>query len=211
MNFNIDVRNVGSTLQLIETNGTQVVKAVIRAMNRSLTSGNALMARRVAEDIHIKVSDVKKHIIMRRAAYARPHAELATRKLNRFPLFYLNASGPMPSGGKGRGVSYSGLNGLRKRIPNAFITQVKYYAKGEDEKLHTGVFVRAGRAGSRTGRIVGMRKSPKGWSLNLPIQQLYGPSLGHVFAKYRPEVGGHMQEQFDLALEHELSRTDANA
>src|SRR5690348_11331324 len=58
-----------------------------------------------------------------------------------------------------RGVSYR-LGGASSRIPNAFLATM---ATG-----HTGVFRRVGKK-------------------RLPIKELFGPSLGHVFAKYRAE------------------------
>jgi hypothetical protein len=75
-----------------------------------------------------------------------------------------------------RGVSYR-LRGGRGRHPNAFIRRMT--------SGHEGVFVRTGRA-------------------RLPIRELFGPSLGHVFAKYRPAGIARMREAFATNFAHEM-------
>jgi hypothetical protein len=74
-------------------------------------------------------------------------------------------------------VSYR-LRGSRGRIPSAFIATM---ASG-----HTGVFA---------------RKTKK----RLPIQELFGPSLGRVFAKYRPQGVARVLETFQKNFDHELA------
>ena len=76
----------------------------------------------------------------------------------------------------GRGVSYR-LKGGRGRHPNAFIAAMR--------SGHRGVFVR-------------------GTTRGLPIKELFGPSLGHVFQKYRPEGEARVEEVFRTTLDHEL-------
>lgn len=75
-----------------------------------------------------------------------------------------------------RGVSYK-LAGSRGFIPSAFIATM---GSG-----HTGVFVRAGRK-------------------RLPIDERFGPSIGHVFAKYQAAGLARAQEMMAKNLEHEL-------
>jgi hypothetical protein len=51
---------------------------------------------------------------------------------------------------------------------------------------HVGVFKRVGKT-------------------RLPIKQRFGPSIGHVFAKFRPEAKAQILEVFEKNLGHELS------
>lgn len=185
----------------LDATPTQVVKATIRAMNKALASGYTEMGRLVAQDAGIKVGDVKKHLIQRKAAYANPRAELATRALKRMPLIMFNARQT------NRGVTYGFGGGVRRLFPGAFITHVS--TGHELTSSHEGVFTRV-RPSARmsAGRATAHTTSR---SFNLPIKQRYGASIGHIFDKFRPKVVAHMQGTFTAALEHELQRTDANA
>lgn len=78
--------------------------------------------------------------------------------------------------GRRGGVRYK-IGGESKTIREAFIRTMK--------SGHQGVFVRRG-------------------AKRLPIQELYGPSLGHVFAKYRPDAIARLQEAFTDNFGHEL-------
>ncbi len=75
-----------------------------------------------------------------------------------------------------RGVSYR-AGSKRKKLAGAFIATMP--------AGHTGVFKRKG-----AGR--------------LPITELRGPSIGHVFLKYSDEALARAQEQFPKDLAHEL-------
>jgi hypothetical protein len=77
-----------------------------------------------------------------------------------------------------RGVTYA-LTGSRNRISNAFLATMK--------SGHQGVFA---------------RKTPK----RLPIVERFGPSLGHVFAKYQPMGLARTKDAFDTAFAHEWER-----
>lgn len=84
-----------------------------------------------------------------------------------------------------RGVTYK-LQGGRSRIENAFIATM---GSG-----HVGVFARASKA-------------------RLPIKELFGPSLGHVFGKFRPMGIARVDEVLMTNLDHELdfASKEANA
>jgi hypothetical protein len=150
-------------------------RAMVRAMNRAMASARTVMVRAVAADTGLTATAVRSAMTLREATFDRPEARLATT-MKRIPLIDFRARGPEPSRGKGRGVSYRLPHG-RGRHPNAFIATMK--------SGHRGVFVRRGK-----GR--------------LPIQELFGPSLGHVFAKYRPQGMQKLQEAFDSNFDHEL-------
>ncbi len=83
--------------------------------------------------------------------------------------------------GTKKGVTYK-LRGGRGRAPHGFIIQ-----------RWKGVFERAPGAGRG------------------PVQQLHGPSVGHVFAKHAPAGLARAQEQFTKSLDHELSRIGGGA
>jgi copper oxidase (laccase) domain-containing protein len=85
-------------------------------------------------------------------------------------------------------VTY-GLPGGRSRVSNAFIATM--------HSGYRGVFARVPGAG---------RRGPKPDRSQLPIVELYGPSIGHVFKKYRPAGLARTREAFETAFEHELNR-----
>lgn len=190
----------------LDATPTDVVKATVRALNRALSMGATQIARLVSTDTGIKVSDVKKRIYTVEASYERPDGKVATRSLKRIPLMAFQAKGVEPSRGIGRPVTAK-VDGARKAYVGSFLANVQYFSNtdfGREYGLHKGVFVR------ESGAKGGKRQSPKGWSKNLPIRQLYGPSLGRVFAKYRPQVVAFMGEKFSAEIERQLQRTDAN-
>lgn len=168
-------------------------RAIVRALNRGIQAGETLMAREVARDVGMKVSDAKAAMRRQDASLSTPVAVLAAN-LKRIPLIKLGARGPQPSRGRGRGVTYN-LPGGRGRIEEAFIARVRGSNRDGSSGNHLGVFVRAAAS---------TRKSRGAWSKNLPIKQKFGPSLGHVFAKYRAQGQARAIEAFETTLDHEL-------
>ena len=150
--------------------------ATMRALNRALTTGTATLSRLIAADMGLKVSDVKAAIKSRAATTVTLEVRLAA-SLRRLPLVQFNAKGPMPSRGRGRGVTYRIGSQGRTRAEHAFLARM---ASG-----HVGVYKRTG-----PGR--------------LPIVQLYGPSIGHVFTKHQQAGVDAMRESFNKNLAHEL-------
>lgn len=153
----------------------RATRATVRAMNRAIGSGRTLMVQRIAGDTGLKSGDVRKAMTLRNATAQRLEARLGVG-LKRMPLIAFNARGPEPSRGKGRGVSYR-LKGGAGRIPNAFIATMR--------SGHRGVFARSGTA-------------------RLPIRELFGPSLGHVFGKYRPDGIARAREAFVTNFRSEM-------
>lgn len=153
----------------------KATRAIVRAMNRAVTSGRTLLVQRLAADTGLKSGDIKKAMTVHEASSQRLEARLGIG-LKRIPLISFNARGPEPSRGRGRGVSYR-LRGGAGRISNAFIATMR--------SGHRGVFVRGAK-----GR--------------LPIGERFGPSLGHVFAKYRPEGIARLKEAFATNFAHEM-------
>lgn len=184
----IELKGADEAAELVSGYGATNFRAAVLAMNRALKSGRTEMARQIAADTGLKVGDVRDRMPISLATYTRALAQFGSG-LKRMPLFYFKAKGPEPSKGKGRGVSYNLLGG-KNRIPNAFIATMS--------SGHKGVFVRASGGSAK--------KSAGAWSKNLPIQELFGPSLGHVFAKFRPAATARISQAFDAAFEHELER-----
>lgn len=147
--------------------------AIARALNRANLAARTRMTQLIAGDTRMKSADIKEALLMRDATPVSLKTELvATRK--RIRLINLDARGPEPSRGRGRGVTARTRTG---RYPNAFIATMP--------SGHRGVFTRTGR-----GR--------------LPIAELHGPSLGHVFEKFAGQVMTHGLESLAKNLRSEL-------
>lgn len=165
-------------IQAMKTAPQRTARGTARALNRALTTGRALMAREIAKDLGLKSADAKDAISTEEARPDKLQVRMAA-SLQRIPLIKFGASGPEPSLGKGRGVSYKIGVRPRSRIANAFIATMK--------SGHRGVFTRAGKA-------------------RLPLaKEKAGPSIGHVFGQKRPEVVTAMQAAFEARLDHELA------
>ena len=175
--MDLEVRNTDVVTADLAGVSAKAMRGAIRAMNRAIASGRTAMTRDIARDTGLKVGDVKQALPIREASLTQAEAAFGAG-LKRMPLIHFKARGPEPSRGKGRGVTYA-LTGSRNRVPNAFIATMT--------SGHRGVFKRIG-------------------TKRLPIVELYGPSLGHVFAKYRPAGLARTREAFDTAFAHEWER-----
>jgi hypothetical protein len=135
--------------------GSTMPRVITQALNRTIRGVKTVMKREVSKDIGIKVGVVAEGMKITKANVGRPQATLTVRG-KRIPLIKLGAKGKEPSRGKGRGVTYR-LGGKRRRIPSAFIATMP--------SGHRGVFKRVRR-------------------MRLPITELHGPSIVHVFQKH---------------------------
>lgn len=179
----IEVQGVNLVADEFERYPRRAQQIIVRALQRGGDAADTLMSRAVAADMGIKVSVVKEALRRRKPSIASPEYRLAAG-FKRIALYDFSASPKEPpSRGRGRGVSYRmGKGNPRSRIANAFIARLK--------SGHVGVFARIGKA-------------------RLPIRELRGPSLGHVFAKYRAEALARGLDVFETTLNHELERADA--
>lgn len=150
--------------------------AIARALNRSITSGKTVMVRAIAADLRMKQSDVRDNIGTNLATAERHVAQL-TASPKRIPIIDFGAKGPEPSRGKGRGVTARIGGAAKGRYPNAFITTM--------QSGHRGVFQRKGKT-------------------RLPIYELFGPSIAHVFEAHVSEGLAKAQEVLAKNLAHEL-------
>lgn len=167
---------------------------IARALKRTGTSGRATLARLVGKDTGLGVETVKKEITTS-LSLEEGTVRLITAG-TRIPLIRFGARGPQPTKGrKGSGVSAIRF-GQRHRYEGAFLATVKGpLPSGVVSPGHFGVFRRA--------RTV-TRKSVGAWGFNLPIRQLYGPSIAHVFGKFLPEAAEQGMQTLGKNLEHEL-------
>jgi hypothetical protein len=158
---------------------------IARALKRTGISERVQLARDVSKDIGLGVEAVKREISTR-VDVDGGSVTIATAGF-RIPLIRFKARGPQPSKGrKGSGVSALRF-GTRQKYEGAFIATVG----GQ----HTGVFRRVG---------ISTRKSVGAWSKNLPIKQLYGPSIATVFGKHLPAAVDRGVEVLGKNLQHEL-------
>jgi hypothetical protein len=149
--------------------------AFVRALNRSIVSAQVEMARATADDLGLKVGDVRDQLRIINATPDKLTATI-TATTQRLPLIAFNARGPEPSRGKGQGVRVR-LPGGAGQYPHAFIATM---GSG-----HRGVFQRKGK-----GR--------------LPVRELRGPSIQHVAVKHTAEALARGQDQLIKNLQSEL-------
>lgn len=159
----------------------QAPSLIAHAINRSAASGVLVMTRAVASDMRLKVGAVKAATRLDPATTTRLVARVYAGA-KRIPLIEFGARGPMPSRGKGRGVT---ARTPTRRYPSAFLAKV---GRGG----HLGVFARHGKGRSRAGL-----PSP---SPALPIHELKGPSIAHVFTKHVAAGIARFREQLPKNL-----------
>lgn len=166
--------NAAEALRALQAQPAKVSRAMVRALNRAGTSGRAEMARRVAKDMGVRVSDAKEAVLLESATATRLAVRLKASKKRR-PLFDFHARQVAS------GVSFRGEGGKRSTVTSAFIASVRAGSSG----THQGVFKRKGKK-------------------RLPIYELFGVSIGHVFERHRPAVADQMVDVFDKNLTSEL-------
>lgn len=159
-----------------------------RSLNRAAISGQTAMIRAVSADTGIAAKNVKREIVLDKASRTSPVVAL-TIAGRRIPLIAFQARGPEPSRGRGKGVSYV-IQGVRKRIPNAFIATMR--------SGHRGVFTR--KPGFEKSRRHGETTTRP----QLPIREPRGVSLPHVFEKKLDVFRAAAQESLMSNLRHEI-------
>lgn len=147
-------------------------KAAARAINRSTVSARAAMIPAIVADTGLKATKVRQAMTIRNATSSNLQSALIARGA-RIPLIDFKGKGPEPSRGRAGTSVTAGVRGGRQSYPGAFIARMP--ANANAESGHRGIYKRKG-TGARTSR--------GGWSKNLPIRQLFGPSIVHVFDKF---------------------------
>lgn len=148
---------------------------VVRALNRSINSAKTTVVRLVSADLGLKVSAVRDFIEVREATETTLEATIVA-SARRIPLITFGAKGPVPSYGRGGGVT-ARLKSGAGRYPHAFIATMR--------SGHRGVFQRRAKA-------------------RLPVDQLHGPSVWQAFHKHEAEGLARAQEQLAKNLPHEI-------
>jgi hypothetical protein len=169
--------DLGKLKSDLEAMGRQAPIIMARSLNRAATAGKTATVKAVAADTGLQQKYINREIRVDKANRSRPAVTIEIVG-KRIPLIAFSARGPEPSRGKGRGVSYRLPTG-RGRIAEAFIATVG--AGG-----HRGVFKRRGKR-------------------RLPIVELRGPSIPHVFEKYLPTFRVVAEESLLKNLAHEIS------
>jgi hypothetical protein len=168
-------------------------KAVARSLNRGAVSARAAMIPAIVADTGLKASKVREAMSIKNATPDRLVTHLQARGA-RIPLIDFRGKGPEPSRGKPGRVVTAGLKGGAGRYPGAFIARMP--ANKNAESGHRGIYMRKG---------TGARMSRGAWSKNLPIRQLYGPSIVHVFTKFHALGIKAGEESIRKNLAHEVS------
>jgi hypothetical protein len=170
---------------------------IARAMNRAVKSATTLMIRTISQDTGVKQKDLRGTTKRNRAIWsseAAPGRQSARvyASTERIPLIDFNARGPRPSRGKGRGVT-AGLRGGAKRYPHAFIAA---FGSG-----HVAVMTRLKGVPTYRGE-----KRESWWKgrPELPIDELHGPSIYHVWMRYQQLGADRAREQLLKNLRHEF-------
>lgn len=192
MAFVIQGRNVTFSAQLhdqdalrgLEELGRAGRTGIARALRRTGTTMRADLARDVAKNTGLGVERTKREIGTK-VSVEDGTVALSTDGV-RIPLIEFKARGPRPSRGR-KGSQVTAIRfGTRTPYPGAFIARVYGpLPSGVTSPGHEGVFQR------RTAK-------------RLPIKQLYGPSIAHVFGKHLPDAAERGVEVLGKNLAHEL-------
>lgn len=151
--------------------------AVARGVNRTIQQAQTVMVRAIASDMAITQSVVRDRLSIEKAsADAQRWTARLYADVKRIPLIAFNANGLEPSRGRGTGVSARLPTG-RQRYPRAFIATM--------HTGHRGVFERKGKA-------------------RLPIHELRGPSVYHVFQNLRDLAQARADEMLMGNVSHEV-------
>lgn len=157
--------------------GDSAPLAIMRGLNRGSSAGRTAIMAEVSRDMALGKRFLSKEIKVYPATRLNPVAaiEIAGRRV---PLIGFGARGPEPSRGRGRGVRAKLPPPGAGRYPHAFIATMR--------SGHRGVFERIAKK-------------------RLPIRELLGPSVPHVFQKYLPVFEKAALETFQKTVEHEIS------
>lgn len=160
--------------------GDRAKPGIVRALNRGAVTARTYMARAVAKDLGLKIGDVNAAMQIKEANQQNLRAVVLSTG-TQISLMKFRARGPIPSRGKGRGVTAKLPPPGKGQYPRAFIATVR---RGQTNE-NLGVFERKGKA-------------------RLPIKKLHGPSIAHVFAKYQEAGLKAGEESVVKNLKHEF-------
>jgi hypothetical protein len=175
----------------LEGQPAKVQKAFVRAAKRAIDSGRSVLVKLIAGDTGLQQKVVRDAITMRYPSLSDPVAAMKART-RRLSVIHFKARGPRPSRGQGNGVTWRNPFTGQQRNVHAFIASTKVQQDGSGAEKEA-VFVR--QAGSK----------------RLPVKKLFGPSIGQVFSRHRPQGVARSLEVFDKNFDHELEFLNSQA
>ncbi len=167
-------------------------KAVVRALNKTAISARASASQEVrAAGYNIKASAIKRSFSIKKASVG--NLVVVLRSTGQ-PIALINYEARQT----GSGVSFS-VKGVRKTLRHAFIRTMS--------NGHVGVFERTGAAlvNGAKGKKVGKRGKPI--RANLPIRELFGPSIPTALSNSAVEeaIMRKIRDYFPKVLASELN------
>jgi hypothetical protein len=150
--------------------------ATSRALNKTAASAKSTAVKALAKNTGLAQNKLRPFVQLRKATPRCCDALLFVAKGKRLPLITID-----PKAKQGRtGVSYRGAQGLRRAIPHAFIATMP--------SGHRGVYA---------------RKPGEG---RLPIRELLGPSIDHVFKQplIQEDIAAVVTARWQTCCEQEL-------
>lgn len=160
--------------------------AIMRGLNKSGASGRSALVKAVAGDLGIKQATIREKVFEQLASVTKLVYRLSVSG-KRIPLYEFKAKGRFPSRGKGTGVTAK-LPGGSGRYQHAFIARMK--------SGHVGVFQRVANA-KRRGAAPNRSQ--------LPIYELFGPSLPKVVGKLAGVFFARSREVLSKNVQHEIN------
>ncbi len=213
VSFKIDEEALNSIERTIGRRKTAV--AFQAAISRTITTGVALIARRIGEEVNLKISDIKKTITAKRGSFDKPSGSIDLDKgkavwLAQF-LTTAQKRGKLVSLGGGKFKQSQALGGVKVKVrkkptskypvsenlPHAFVESMP-------RTSYIGVFQRTGiKRAMKSGRYKGKIKEV--------IRRMRGPAPISVFLHARGENGSDtIVEEVQARLATEFQKNFAS-
>jgi hypothetical protein len=193
MAIGIDVRaDATAAYAVLDALRDELPSALARGLNATIKNAEVVAVRAIAEDTGLKNSAVrdKRRVVIYGATASALEANLYFSP-KRVPLIEFGAR-PTQAG-----VTYKVGRAGRTLAPSGFFATTRAGHTGAFRRLAFGPGARPERRGPPPGRA---------W---LPIVELHGPSIRHVWEntpEIQEETRGRAEEQGPKNLEHELKR-----
>jgi len=178
-------------------------RVMSEAINRTATSARAEIVRRLAGEINASQTSIRRVI---RIQKARRSHWVATIDLfsKRIPLIKFGAARLK------KGVSYQILSSTgRKQIvgdpAEVFIQTLPSGHKGVWRRVGSALLRGKGAKKARGGMMARLSKKRKSKIGRLPIIELLGPSMGHVFES-APGIAWQVRQEASLRLERNIDQ-----
>ena len=175
-----------------------VEKAVMRAINRSLTSGRTELSRGIRETYTVKAADIKSTIRLKKATTSSLEGSIESEgQTLSLRHFKHSPSGVSTTGANRKQIRVTEMKGRTTKFKTGFL-----WVGGWDTDKHS-IYIRAGkkirpRKGYHKGKKYEVEK----------IKKVFGPSVPQMAGNdgVRERVQTRVQEDFEKRLEHETLR-----